>query len=181
MPRSRGRVSSWLGYGGLIAFLALAGLTYADRERAMIWHGDLCTYGALILSFVGALHWGSAMVLRNISQSQGNAMYAWSVTPCLIAWVSLSADSAPGDGVLVSGFLAHHWRDRRVRASRRVACVVSCASSAADRRCSHVHCGHGFLFGVGFRHWRSQSTMISKDLEGRLFIIWAIPSFSSGC
>lgn len=113
---TRPRIVAWLGYGGLIPFVALAALTCIDRERGAYWHGDLCIYGALILSFVGALHWGFAMQLGNISASQRNFVFAWSVVPCLIAFAALVERSVLGDILLVSGFVLHYLQDRRLDA-----------------------------------------------------------------
>ena len=82
-PVARPRIVTWLGYGGLLPFLALAVLTSVDHERAVFWHGSLRAYGAVILSFVGALHWGFAMVLDDITPLKRNAMLAWSVVSLL--------------------------------------------------------------------------------------------------
>ncbi len=106
----------WLGYGGLIPFLALAALTVADRGRAAMWHGYLRAYGAVILSFVGALHWGFGMVLGEITATQRDAMLGWSVVPCLLAFAALVANSDLGDVLLAGGFLVHYLQDRRLAA-----------------------------------------------------------------
>ena len=60
-----------LGYGGLIPFVALALAVWlldpADRARSL---SALLGYGATILSFLGAIHWG--LVMREASgQSMG--------------------------------------------------------------------------------------------------------------
>jgi hypothetical protein len=112
IPRS----VAWLGYGGLIPFLALAVLASVDRGRLPMWHGYLRAYGAVILSFVGALHWGFAMVLGNISAHQRNAMLGWSVIPCLLAFAALVANSDLGDVLLACGFAVHYLQDRRLAA-----------------------------------------------------------------
>ena len=55
-----------LGYGGLLPFAALALLlVLGDVHRALWWQALLAS-GAVILSFVGALHWGFAMVLPGL-------------------------------------------------------------------------------------------------------------------
>ena len=56
---------AWLGYGGLLPFGALA-LLLLDGARSALWWPALLAYGAVILSFVGALHWGFAMVLPGL-------------------------------------------------------------------------------------------------------------------
>jgi len=115
-PTSTSRIVSALGYGGLVPFVALAVLTGVDHEREMFWHATLRNYGALILSFVGALHWGFAMTLGNLASSKRHSMFIWSVVPCLVAFVSLALQSVLGDILLMAGFLTHYWQDRRLAA-----------------------------------------------------------------
>jgi hypothetical protein len=64
------RAVAWLGYGGLVPFFVLAVAIFADRQRAPFWSDALFAYGAVILSFVGALHWGFAMTLGGLSAGQ---------------------------------------------------------------------------------------------------------------
>jgi hypothetical protein len=111
------RTVAWLGYGGLLPFIALALAAISAHFRgadAPWWNAALLAYGASILSFVGALHWGFAMTLRTLSDSQRTAAFAWSVGPALLAWVALLV--APGVAVvlLVVGFLTHYVRDHRL-------------------------------------------------------------------
>ena len=113
---ARPPIVAWLGYGGLVPFVVLAAATLVDRTRAGLWHDDLLAYAAVILSFVGALHWGLAMT-AGLEASQRNAMYAWSVVPSLIAFVALMVRSALGDALMIGGFTAHYWRDVRLAAT----------------------------------------------------------------
>jgi hypothetical protein len=116
-PAARPRIVAWLGYGGLVPFLALAVLACIDRERTVLWHAGLRAYGAVILSFVGALHWGFAMSHSELTRQQRNAAFGWSVVPALVAFVALVVNPAPGDVLLVGGFLANYWRDVRLGAT----------------------------------------------------------------
>ena len=108
------RMVSWLGYGGLLPFLAFAMLTWTNHERWALWHECLLFYGAVILSFVGALHWGVAMTTGKMSARERDAMFAWSVVPALMAFVALIAHSVVGDVLLVLGFLLHYGMDLRI-------------------------------------------------------------------
>ena len=112
----RPRIAAWLGYGGLIPFVALGLLICVDHGRGQLWHTYLTAYGAVILSFVGALHWGFAMLLIDITPRRRNAVYAWSVIPCLIAFCSLVAHSFYGDILLAIGFTIQYWQDLRLGA-----------------------------------------------------------------
>ncbi len=114
------RIVAWLGYGGLIPFLTLASMTCVDRERGALWHGYLADYGAVILSFVGALHWGFAMASSNVAARKRTALFAWSVVPCMIAFASLAARFVPGDVLLIIGFLLHYRQDWKLAAFARM-------------------------------------------------------------
>lgn len=103
-----------LGYGGLLPFGALALLLWLDGARGALWWTALLAYGAVILSFVGALHWGFAMALPGLGEAQRQGLYGWSVVPALVAWPAL-VWGAPGAGVLlVAGCVAHWLQDRRL-------------------------------------------------------------------
>lgn len=84
-----------LGYGGALPFL---GGAIAASQQMVIWGLAptyfLISYGAVILSFLGGLHWG-----RVITSPFGDEHYAsrrsdpvwliWSVCPSLLGWVAL--------------------------------------------------------------------------------------------
>jgi hypothetical protein len=103
---------AWLGYGGLLPFLALALGSLLDRDHAALWSQALCAYGAIILSFVGALHWALAMTLPELSERQRSAWYAWSVAPALIAWPAMLISPRLAAPLLIAGFIAHYLQDR---------------------------------------------------------------------
>ena len=98
---------AWLGYGGLIPFVALAAAAALGIADA----AALLAYGAVILSFVGALHWGFAMTLRELPSARRNTAFLWSVVPALLAWVALLLPTLPAVVLLVAGFLAQYVRD----------------------------------------------------------------------
>jgi len=103
-----------LGYGGLIPFIALSALAWAVPVQADFWHEALLAYAAVILSFVGALHWGFAMLAGAWEPRARTMGYVWSVVPSLVAWVALLVPSPLGGGLLVVFFIAHYVRDARV-------------------------------------------------------------------
>ena len=108
------RTVALLGYGGLLPFGALALLLLLDGARSALWWPALLAYGAVILSFVGALHWGFAMALPALGAAQRQGLWAWSVVPALVAWPAVLW-AAPGAAVLlVAGFVAHYAQDRRL-------------------------------------------------------------------
>ncbi len=91
-----------LGVGGLVPFVGLA-LLAANP----VWSTEALlaqrAYGACILSFVGAVHWGFAVARGGLSWTQTG----WSVLPALIAWVALTLGAA-GTWLLIAG-LALAW------------------------------------------------------------------------
>ena len=70
-----------LGLAGLVPFVGLASLAVLQRETwYAYWLVALSHYGATIVAFVGAIHWGVALV----SAAQGPRAwlrYGWSVVP----------------------------------------------------------------------------------------------------
>ncbi len=104
---------AWLGYGGLVPFVALTLATIIDGDSALFWDGALIAYAAAILSFVGALHWGFAITLDGLTPRQRNGSLVWSVVPCLLAWCSLLIAPLAASALLITAFLAHYWQDWR--------------------------------------------------------------------
>ena len=75
----------------------------------------LLTYGAVILSFLGGIHWGAAMT-RSISQTDHRidaSRLGISVVPSLVGWASLLLDARYGLALLAVGFAANLLLDIR--------------------------------------------------------------------
>lgn len=105
---------AWLGYGGLLPFLAAALLCWAEPHHRSFWLQMLLSYGAVILSFVGALHWGFAMVHPDRVKLGVGGLYVWSTLPALVGWIAVLATPGIGAGLLLAGFLAHFRQDQRL-------------------------------------------------------------------
>jgi hypothetical protein len=101
---------NWLGYGGLLPFMGLAALSVLAPQESL-WAVALNAYGAVILSFVGALHWAFAMLLSGLDARERNRCYAWSVIPALIGWVALLIPVSLGHTLLIAGLALAYWRD----------------------------------------------------------------------
>jgi len=119
-PAAMPATVAWLGYGGLIPFVLLAiaagvglGGNAAFPAAPLLAQDNraLLAYGAVILSFVGALHWGFAMTLRELPGRSRNAAFLWSVVPALLAWVALVLPPAPAVALMILGFIAQYRRD----------------------------------------------------------------------
>lgn len=113
VPAPLPRAVAWLGYGGLLPFIGLAAAVLLELE-ADLARAALVAYGAVILSFVGALHWGFAMLLPGLTEAERTRLFAWSTVPALLAWPALLASPPLGAMVLVAGFVAHYLQDRRL-------------------------------------------------------------------
>ena len=100
-----------LGYGGALPFLGLAACTYFKVALPGVSPVEgLLTYGAVILSFVGALHWGVVMAQQEaIAPRAALTLYSWSVMPALIAWAALLMPDRVGATVIALCFVAC-WR-----------------------------------------------------------------------
>lgn len=109
--QNKNNIVNWLGYGGLIPFIGLALLEWIGIFSEEVITKLLINYAAIILSFVGALHWGFAMTLNEINPNQRRWLYIWSVIPALIAWGCLSLSSPYALGLLIATFLYHLFKD----------------------------------------------------------------------
>jgi hypothetical protein len=111
-----------LGYGGLIPFIGLATLANIEPSHGILYRGALLLYGAVILSFVGAIHWGVAMMVTDLNDQDRRAAYVWSVIPALMAWMTYILSPITAALVLVLGFLLQYWRDATL--ARKIAWPV---------------------------------------------------------
>lgn len=107
-------IVKWLGYGGLLPFVVLATAACVDSSHSSLWLDALIGYGAVILSFVGALHWGFAMSHDDMTAHERARCFVWSVVPALIGWVALLMTHKYACALLVAGLLAHFWQDKRL-------------------------------------------------------------------
>lgn len=83
------RLPKLLGYAGAIPFVGLALLVHTPEAHQDVLRHALLGYGACIVSFVGAVHWG-LWLATNGKRSVG---LGWSVVPSVAAWVILSLDN----------------------------------------------------------------------------------------
>jgi hypothetical protein len=83
-----------LGYGGLAPFVGLAlAVWLVEPAQRQSWVLALTAYGATIVSFVGALHWG--LVMREPAR-QSPGTLVWGVMPSLLGWVALLLPGSMG-------------------------------------------------------------------------------------
>jgi hypothetical protein len=99
-PTENSEFPKSLGYAGLLPFVGLALLVHLWGAHQGFLRHALLAYGACIVSFVGAVHWGIGISASRRSRSS----VAWSVLPALAAWVALSIDR-PGSFVAMAVIL----------------------------------------------------------------------------
>lgn len=109
--QQRPAMVTWLGYGGLVPFVGLAALATLAPDGGMRWHALLLAYGAVILSFVGALHWAFAMLMRRLDEQERNRRYLWSVVPALMAWPCALLPVPVATLALITGFALQYAQD----------------------------------------------------------------------
>ena len=108
-------VPSWLGIGGVLPFALLAaGLWLLPIAHSALMVKWLVGYGAVILTFVGALHWGVAMAHPEVPERDRGRLMIWSVLPALVAWVALGLPPLWGLLLLGAMFLIQYEADRRL-------------------------------------------------------------------
>lgn len=103
-----------LGYFGLMPFVVPTVFMLYDPGHFEMWRHFLLSYGAVILSFVGALHWSFAMLLHELPIDRQRASFLWSVAPSLVAWISLSIPKTFGFTLLAIFFAFALIRDKQL-------------------------------------------------------------------
>ncbi|MCP5285837.1 MAG: DUF3429 domain-containing protein [Burkholderiaceae bacterium] len=113
-PRRPSPVAWALGLAGLIPFVVGAA---AMRWPALLpWPVPggapvaLAAYGAVIVSFLGGIHWGLAM---SGAGGPSLARLAWGVVPSLLAWPALLLPPAWSLAVLAAALVLCFMVDRR--------------------------------------------------------------------
>jgi hypothetical protein len=141
VPPLKPAAEAWaLGVAGLVPFVAAAvGLWSLPPEWAGLAALALLTYAAVIVSFLGGIHWGLAMPLAQTRRG----LLIWGVLPSLLAWAGLLLNSAWGLLLMAASLLLCYIVDRKIYRSMRLGAwlglralltfvaVLSCLAGAA--------------------------------------------------
>lgn len=104
--------ASALGYGGLVPFVAaVLGIALFDGELRALAARALLAYGAVILSFLGAVHWG-LLLARPVADAPPRLLAG--VLPALAGWVALLLPQRYGLALLVVAFGAFWLYEHRM-------------------------------------------------------------------
>lgn len=113
--------AAWLGGLGVVPFVLLAAtLPFIAGETKQTVAHALVAYGAIILSFLGGVHWGLAIGASQGQRAQGARLpkrLGISVIPSLVAWAAMLIPVLPGLMLLTAATALMLWLD--ILASRR--------------------------------------------------------------
>ena len=110
------RGASALGYGGLVPFVAaVLGIALLEGESRAFAARALLAYGAVILSFLGAVHWG--LLLARSLPDVPIRLFA-GVVPSLAGWIALLLPERHGLALLVVAFGAFWLYEHRMLGTR---------------------------------------------------------------
>jgi len=107
------RLAILLGYAGLIPFISGAIGIWITPPA---WRTDvlmaLLHYAAVILAFMGAIHWGLAMA-RERQDDAAHRQLGLSVLPALLGWLAISSGlpALLALALLISGFIGLYLAD----------------------------------------------------------------------
>lgn len=102
-----------LGYAGLIPFVLGAALTWVVRPDAHPYVVDaLAKYAAVIVSFLGGIHWGLRMRPSGAEGASSPGL-VWGIFASIAAWVAAVMPAYAGLALLGALLLACYAFDRR--------------------------------------------------------------------
>jgi hypothetical protein len=132
-------IATWLGVFGLVPFIGFAaGALFLTGDAAAAASHALLTYGATILSFLGGLYWGGALVKPGLSSGQIALFLGVGVMPQLLGWAALLVPSPYGHAMTAAGLLALLALDRAAARAGltpdwflRLRWILSCGAALA--------------------------------------------------
>lgn len=114
--------AKWLGYTGLIPFVVASICTFLFRgnpELQDLSGTALLAYGAVILSFLGGIRWGTA--LSEPDKTDQMRQLILSVLPSLLGWLCLLIpEYTPALILLAFGFAGQLYFDLRSAATEQL-------------------------------------------------------------
>ncbi len=110
-PVSSEKLILRLGYAGLAPFVLLAALLWMVTPELHPYVAiALASHGAVVVSFLGGIHWGLGFRLAEPAARQH---LAWGVLPPLLAWLGLLMPAYAGLPLLALALVACDLLDRK--------------------------------------------------------------------
>lgn len=132
-----------LGFAGALPFVALTGSSFYDNVNVSLQSIEILRlYGALILSFLGGIHWGLALAAPALSRAACWRRYGVSLVPARGGWAAMLLPTYRGLIALALGFAILLVYDLYAAGLARSARLVSEAAYPPHR-------DRGELFGAG--------------------------------
>lgn len=107
------RIAACVGLATLIPFIVLASCLWLV---APVWQPQfaqaLLGWGAVMLAFTGAAHWGAGV--ESGADPARSWAYVYSIFPAILAWVILLCPPSNGYFLLFAGLVAGFMVDRHV-------------------------------------------------------------------
>jgi len=108
------RNAAVLGYGGLIPFIVLALTPLIDARWTMLAGQVLTVYTVAVLSFIGAMAWGVALVCPTLTPAHRRRLLIWGVAPSLLASLAALASSPERYLLFVATLWLAWWAETRL-------------------------------------------------------------------
>lgn len=109
------RTAHVLGFAGLIPFLALSlGCWLVQANLASFAVAAELSYAVAILSFLGGIHWGAALLCADLPIDRGRIALLWGITPSLLGVGAVQLPPVLAFAVLIAAFLMVYLVDKRV-------------------------------------------------------------------
>jgi hypothetical protein len=102
-PAQIPRPALWLGLLGAVPFLIGAAGLWMPQINQLPILGATLLYGAVILSFLGGIRWGTA--IGPYGATRQALEFSGSVLPAIAAWLALLMPPPAGLSLLIIGFL----------------------------------------------------------------------------
>ena len=100
-----------LGISGLLPFIGTFTLFWINpTEKLLMW---FINYAVIILAFIGATHWGLALVIKGKKKFR-EMLYILSTVPAMIGWVATTLSDLPSLLLIALAYFLALFIDWRV-------------------------------------------------------------------
>ena len=108
---SPARAATRLGYLAVLPFvLGAAAVLWSDADWRPLASQTLTVYAAVVLSFIGAIHWGLAFP----QPEADTRLFVWGVVPSIVAWLAVLLQPRVGLAIHAAMLIGCYVVDRNV-------------------------------------------------------------------